>query len=118
TSDIASFIVILIAARITAKPPSLQYPYGYERAETIATKLLAFVIFFAGAQLLFMSISSFFGDQVRAVPSKLAIYITLGSVIGKSLLTLWMYRQGKAIQSSMLLANAKNMRADLLLSLT
>jgi cation diffusion facilitator family transporter len=118
TSDIVSFIVILIAARITARPPSPQYPYGYDRAETIATKLLAFVIFFAGAQLLFISISSFFEDEVRAIPSMLAIYITLGSVIGKLLLTWWMYRQGKNTQSSMLLANAKNMRTDIVLSLT
>jgi cation diffusion facilitator family transporter len=118
TSDIVSFIVILIAARITARPPSPQYPYGYDRAETIATKLLAFVIFFAGAQLLFISISSFFEDEVRAIPSVLGIYITLGSVIGKLLLTWWMYRQGKNTQSSMLLANAKNMRTDIVLSLT
>ena len=118
TSDIISFIVILIAARITAKPPSPKYPYGYDRAETIATKLLAFVIFFAGAQLLFMSISSLFNQQVRDIPSNLAMYVTLASITGKLLLTLWMYRQGKSTQSRMLLANAKNMRADILLSLT
>ncbi len=118
TSDIASFIVILVAARITIRPPSAQYPYGYDRAETIATKLLSFVIFFAGSQLLFISVKSFFEDQARTVPATLAIYVTLVSVAGKLLLTWWMYRQGKKAQSNMLLANAKNMRTDLVLSFT
>ncbi len=118
TSDIASFIVILVAARIIAKPPSAKYPYGYDRAETIASKLLAFVIFFAGAQLLLMSIGSFFNEQTQLIPSSLAIYITLGSVAGKLLLTWWVHRQAKSTQSSMLLANAKNMQTDTVLSIS
>ena len=50
-TDIISSVITLFTARIAAKPPDRDHPYGHSRAETIATKLLSFVIFFAGAQL-------------------------------------------------------------------
>ena len=49
--DVLTSTITLVAARITAKPPDVDHPYGHTRAETIATKSLSFVIFFAGAQL-------------------------------------------------------------------
>ena len=55
STDIITYIIILFTARIIAKPPDKKFPYGYKKAETSATKILAFVIFFAGAQLLISS---------------------------------------------------------------
>ena len=55
-SDIASSLVVLLAARIIAKPPNVKFPYGYKKADTVATKVLSFVIFFAGAQLAYSTV--------------------------------------------------------------
>ena len=46
-SDIASSLVVLLAARIMARPPNMRFPYGYNKADTVATKVLSFLIFFA-----------------------------------------------------------------------
>ena len=56
-SDILTSIITLITAHIMSRPPDIRYPYGYERADTIASKALSFVIFFAGAQLAISTIS-------------------------------------------------------------
>ena len=52
-SDIVSSVVVLVAARIISRPPNIKFPYGYKKADTVATKFLSFMIFFAGAQLAF-----------------------------------------------------------------
>ena len=45
--DIISSVIILLTARILSRPPNKKYPYGYAKADTIATKALSFFIFFA-----------------------------------------------------------------------
>lgn len=117
-SDVATYVIILFTARISQKPPSVKYPYGYRRAETIASKFLSFFIFFAGAQLLYTNVQDLWSGSQRALPDLLAVYVTAFSIIGKFLLASWQFRVGKKTNSSMLIANAKNMRADIILSIS
>ena len=49
-------------------------------------------------------------------PSVLAIWVTVISILGKLGLTLILYRTGRKVESPMLIANAKNMRNDILIS--
>ena len=37
-TDVVISVVMIFTARIVGKPPTKKYPYGYEKAETIATK--------------------------------------------------------------------------------
>ncbi len=115
--DIVTSTVTLIAARITAKPPDFSHPYGHTRAETIATKSLSFVIFFAGAQLAISAGQAIVTGESRLVPGPLALWVTVASVVGKTALALYKFRVGRATDSPMLIANAKNMRADIVISL-
>ncbi len=55
-TDVITSAISLIAAKITKTPPDMEHPYGHGRAETVATKMLSFVIFFVGAQLFVSSI--------------------------------------------------------------
>ncbi|HLP44775.1 MAG TPA: cation diffusion facilitator family transporter [Candidatus Kapabacteria bacterium] len=115
-TDIVTSLITLFTARIIAKPPDMGYPYGYERADTIATKTLSFVIFFAGAQLCISTIKNIIGNQQQELPATLALYITGISIVGKFLLSRCLARAGKKIQSAMLAANAKNMQNDVIIS--
>lgn len=117
TTDIASSIVVLIAARIISRPPNIKFPYGYQKADTIATKVLSFIIFFAGAQLVVSTLKILILREPTVVPSRLAIYISVISVIGKAFLSLNLFRHGKKINSNMLIANGINMRNDIFISL-
>ena len=78
--------------------------------------ILSLVIFYAGVQMLISSIGSIFTDESKEIPSAIAIYVTIFSIIVKLLLASYQYKQGKKIDSSMLTANAINMRNDVIIS--
>jgi cation diffusion facilitator family transporter len=115
-SDVLTYIITLFTTRLISKPPDYKYPYGYRKAETISTKVLSFIIFFAGAQLLISTASRIISGEEREMPSIIAIYVTILSIIGKGILAAWQFKIGKQNDSSMIIANAKNMRNDILIS--
>ncbi|MCL2174568.1 MAG: cation diffusion facilitator family transporter [Treponema sp.] len=114
--DVLIAIMSLIVASIIARPADEDHPWGHGRAETVATALLSFMLFFAGAQLIFSSVQDIIAAEPREVPSFEAVLGTLFSIAGKLLLAWSQYLFGKKSDSSMLKANAKNMTADVLLS--
>jgi len=115
-TDILTYMITLVAARIMNKPPNYKYPYGYNRAEAVATKALSFVIFFAGAQLFLSTLLRLIKNEPHTIPTLLAIYITIISILSKAGLAFYQFKIGRKIQSNMLIANAKNMRNDILIS--
>ena len=117
-SDILTSLITLFTARLMKRPPDVKYPYGYLKADTVATKALAFVIIFAGAQLAIGTIRNFIQGAEREMPQMLAIYVTLVSIAGKFLLARHQYRMGKKTNSEMLKANARNMQNDVLISMS
>lgn len=117
-SDILTSLITLFTARIMKRPPDVKYPYGYLKADTVATKALAFVIIFAGAQLAISTTRNFIQGAEREMPQMLAIYVTLVSIAGKFLLARQQYRMGKKTNSEMLKANARNMQNDVLISVS
>jgi cation diffusion facilitator family transporter len=117
-TDIGSSLIVLLAARVISRPPNVKYPYGYRKADTIATKVLSFVIFFAGAQLAYSTVRIFLTRGPMDVPDQPAIWVTLISIAGKLALAVMLLRSGKKVDSPMLLANGRNMRNDILISLS
>ena len=117
-TDIVSSLVVLLAARIINKPPNIRFAYGYQKADTVAAKILSFVIFFAGAQLAWSTVQMLLQEVERETPSLLAIWVTVISIGGKLVLTSFLHRTGKKVESPMLMANARNMRNDIFISLS
>lgn len=115
-SDIITSLITLYTAHVVARPPDKKYPYGYLKADTIATKVLAFIIFFAGAQLAFSSVGKLIDNEVAVIPEKIAVYIIIVSIIGKLLLSVYLRKVGKEVESAMLIANARNMQNDVVIS--
>ncbi|MFZ4464427.1 MAG: cation diffusion facilitator family transporter [Bacteroidales bacterium] len=115
-SDIITSLITLLTARIISKPPDMKYPYGYEKADTIASKLLAFIIFFAGAQLAITTVHRLLEGQTSEMPSLLAVFVIVFSIVGKQFLSFYLNRVGKKTDSEMLRSNAKNMQGDVIIS--
>jgi cation diffusion facilitator family transporter len=118
TTDVVISFITLLAARIIEKPSDKEHPFGHGRAETIATTVLAFIIFFAGAELFLSSLSTLIKGEKRELPGMLAIYVTIVSIGGKLLLAWSQFAIGKKMKSSLLIANGKNMRNDVVTSVT
>lgn len=114
--DVVISLVMLTAAFIVRRPPSRKYPFGLDKAEGVATLALSFVVFFAGIQMLVSSVTTLIEGTVREMPSMLAIWVTVFSIGGKLALAWYQFRVGKHCGSELIIANAKNMRNDVLIS--
>lgn len=117
-SDIVTSLITLFTARIISRPPSLKFPYGYRKADAIASKALSFVVFFAGAQLAISTVNQIIEGGVRELPGTIAIYAILISIVGKLLLSWYLLKTGRKLESPMLLANGKNMKNDIFISIS
>ncbi len=115
-TDILISFITLAASIIIAAPPDEKHPYGHHRAETIATTLLAFIIFFIGGQLTLSMIRLIVSGAEFVQPEPLAVYVTIFSIAGKFLLARSQLTIGRKTSSAMLTANAKNMQNDIITS--
>lgn len=116
-SDVISGVLAFIAARIIARPPDHNYPFGYNRAETLATYLAAIMIAMAGLQLLLQSIQSLLVIHPEESIDPFALYAVLASVLVKSFLVFYLAFLFRKTDSNLIYITGLNMRYDVLLSL-
>lgn len=117
-SDVAVSVVMIAAAKIMGRKPNKKYVYGYAKAESIATKILSMLIFFAGAEMFISALGHLFTHEERVMPGAVAVYVTVASIVCKLLLSVYQTRVGRRTGSSMLIANGVNMRNDMIISLS
>ncbi len=115
-SDVLTSLITLFTAHIISRPPNMKYPYGYSRADTMAAKILAFIIFFAGAQLAVSSFGRLINPQPQSLPRTIALVVIVISIISKQALAFYLKKTGTKVKSKMLIANAKNMQSDVVIS--
>ncbi len=115
-TDVLIAAMTLFASRISSKPGDREHPYGHGRIETVATAIISFVLFFAGAQILVKALGGLFSSVPEKMPSIMAIWVTILSICGKLALSWSQFHYGKKSGSSMLIANGKNMRGDVVTS--
>ena len=119
TTDVGIAVMAVLVSFVINKPSDSRYPWGRQRAETIASMVLAFIIMFAGIQLFIASINKLiqvYKGALLPMPQRIAIIVTAISIAGKLLLALNQYFLGKKAQSLMILANARNMVNDIVIS--
>lgn len=115
-NDILTSVVTLFTAYVARRPPDKRFPYGYARADTLATKLLSFVIFFAGAQLIISTIRHALTDTPQLPTGAFVFYVTGASIVVKVALAAYKIRVGRRVHSAMLVADGKNMQNDVIIS--
>lgn len=117
-TDIVASLVTYFANTVSARPPDIKHPWGYQRAEAVATKVISYIIIFAGFQLVISTVGRFFREESSELHGMLALLVTLISIAGKTAFSLYQHYIGKRTKSSMVKAEAANMRNDIFLSLT
>jgi cation diffusion facilitator family transporter len=115
-SDVCISLITLAISIIITRPPDKEHPYGHFRAETIATAILAFIIFFIGGQLSLSTFEKILNHDYNTMPGAISVYVTIFSIFGKLILSWSQYRLGKKSGSAMILANSKNMLNDIITS--
>ncbi len=116
TIDVVISLVMLTTAYIIRRPPSRRYPFGFDKAESVASIVLGLVVLFAGVQMFIPSMKMIFSGEERELPGMLSIWVTMFSIAGKFALSWYQFRVGRRSGSELIIANAKNMQGDVMIS--
>jgi len=115
-SDVSTSLVVFLGFRVSAKPASPRYPYGFERAEDLAGLGVALVIW---ASAVFAGVESWH----KLTSHGSTTHVGLGMVgavlgmVGNQAVARYKLRVGRQIQSNTLVADAHHSRLDAISSL-
>lgn len=116
STDVVIALMALAVAFVIDRPSDKKHPWGHGRAETVATVVLSFIVMIAGFQLLLSAYRTLVAGAATEIPPRITLVVTAVSIGGKLLLALNQWHIGKKAGSTMILANAKNMTSDILIS--
>jgi len=108
--------IALVGISLAARSPDPRHPYGYERYESVAAMAIGGFLVLAFMRILGEALSRLWRPEAVAVPwSSLAIMA--GSMLASGWLAWWERRQGRALGSDLLQADATHTGSDVLASL-
>lgn len=110
-SDISTSIIVVISSKIAQKPSDMEHPFGHQRAEAIATIVMATLLFVTGIELGKSAIDRIF-NPTSFTSSWFLIGLISLTILFKELLARFADRLGNLIQSSTLQADAWHHRSD------
>jgi len=114
-SDSLTSIFVVIAAKLAAKKPDKEHPFGHGRWELIATLLIAVILGMIGYEFLTDSISRF-QNRESVVYGTLAIVITVASILIKEALAQYAFYLGRKHDNPVITADGWHHRTDSLSS--
>ncbi len=116
STDVLIALITIFISKIISKPSDKTHPWGHERAETVATMILSFIIFTAGLELCISSSKKIFTQSFNQELSLLALSAAIISIVGKILLYISQILVAKKSKSQIIKANAQNMKNDIIMS--
>lgn len=119
-SDMATDVVVIAFARISAKPKDDGHDYGHGKYETLATIIISLALVAVGVGILLSSMRSIrtvIEGGVLPRPGGVALIAAVLSIVAKEILYRYTVRVGRAIDSPSVVANAWHHRSDALSSL-
>ena len=116
-SDLASDIVVLIAAKLASKDADDDHPYGHGRFETVATVILGVALASVAVGIAMNAFSRLLNPEHLLQPQPIAILFAVLAIISKEGLYHYTMHVAKKIDSKMLRANAWHHRSDAISSI-
>ena len=111
-ADVGSSVVTLIGFKLAGKPADRDHPFGHGRMEYISAFIVSFLILLVGFELLKDSIGALADGTASPVFSKTAVIVLVISIFIKLWLFFFNRKIGKTIDSSALVATAKDSLND------
>jgi cation diffusion facilitator family transporter len=114
-SDVSTSAVVFIGFRVSKRPPTSRYPYGYERAEDLAGLGVALVVWLSAV---FAGVESYrkLIDHGHTSNVYLGMAGAVFGIIGNQVVARYKLRVGRRINSATLVADATHSRLDALSS--
>lgn len=118
-SDFVTDVIVLAFVRIGARPQDASHDYGHGKFETLATFFVALALVAAAVGIIVSGAVKFAGwlqGETLSKPGAIALWAVLISIVVKELLYRYTVSRGKALNSSVVVANAWHHRSDALSS--
>jgi cation diffusion facilitator family transporter len=113
TMDVAKSILVYQSIKVAALPPDSEHPYGHGRAETIVANIVGISVIFAGFLIAQESFMDFGQHHVMAIMMIVGASI---SIVGKFVLSFYMFVIGKKFSNQAVIADAKDYMSDVFAS--
>lgn len=111
-ADVGSSVVTLIGFKLANKPADRDHPFGHGRMEYISAFVVSFLILLVGFELIKNSATALINKTAAPTFSNTAIIILIISIAIKCWLFFFNRKIGKTIDSSALIATAKDSLND------
>ncbi len=111
-ADAGSSVVTLIGFKLAGKPADRDHPFGHGRMEYISAFIVSFLILLVGFELLKDSFTALRGGVAAPEFSIISIIALVISILTKCWLYFFNRKIGKAIESTALVATAKDSLND------
>jgi len=105
-----------LGLKVAQKKPTEKFPYGYYKAETIATLFICIFVLYAGYELITESYSNLFTVSVIQIPIW-ALSISLIAAFSSFIIAKYEKKIGEKINSQSLIAISQDTRINALISL-
>ncbi len=119
-SDFLTDVVVLAFVHISAKPQDESHEYGHGKFETIASFLIALALVAAATGIVVsggVKLVAWWNGAVLQSPGWIALWAALLSIVVKEVLYQYTVRQGRLLDSQVMVANAWHHRSDALSSI-
>lgn len=114
-SDLLSDVVVLVFSHISFKGKDKGHSFGHGKFETLATLIVSVILVVVGAEIMadgVKTIISVINGEVLPVPSSIALWAALISIVSKEILYQVTAKVGRNVKSTVVIANAWHHRSD------
>lgn len=111
-ADLASDIIVIVAAKEAAKEADEEHPYGHGRIETAVEVALGAILILVAIGIAYDAVSRIIHPDTLLHPGWLALFTAFVSIVCNEGLYQYTIRIAESIRSNMLKANAWHHRSD------
>ncbi|HIW21239.1 MAG TPA: cation diffusion facilitator family transporter [Candidatus Dorea intestinavium] len=113
-SDVMGAFIMFVGVKISDKDPDKDYPYGYEKIESVTAIIMAMILFSAGLSIGLAGLERIIHDDYKGVktPGVIALIVACISILVKEFMFWYMKGKAKIANSEAILAEAWHQRAD------
>ncbi|MBE6106953.1 MAG: cation transporter [Anaerovibrio lipolyticus] len=114
-SDAASSLITIVGAKLAAKEPDKEHPFGYGRIEYMSAIIISVIVFYAGATSLIESIKQILRPETPDY-SPVSLIIVAVAVIVKIILGRYVKAVGEKVNSDALVNSGEDAKLDSVIS--
>lgn len=106
-SDLSTDIIAIIGNKLSLKPADNKHPYGHGKIEYLTSLIISIVILFLGFSIIYNTI-----NRQTVIPKVWVLIVSFITIISKYFLSSFIIKQGKRINSTILIASCYESRSD------